>query len=201
MPPLTPRRSNRKGVEAIFSSPKEAGRTQAILGGSAILLGITLIIVSMMTVQFSHEWGRSAAGSYGSLALASLGLFVLTSGGGITLAHFSSSNVARSRPTLTDSSPTPPISLQPRETFDPASSRMSSYDLRLALATFLQGCILLLLYAGLVEEYQSNPTMQEWIRSSLASAQFLLNWGALLVSAFLVGILFAYSLFPREHAD
>ncbi|HEX4919807.1 MAG TPA: hypothetical protein VFV92_03610 [Candidatus Bathyarchaeia archaeon] len=195
---MTPGTSNRKGVEAIFSTPKEAGRTQAILGGLAIVLGITLTVVSVITVEFPDEWGRSAAGSYESLALASLGLFVLTCGGSITLAHFSR-DIARSRPTVTDDNPPSRLILQNGETSNPSSPKVLTYDLRLAV--FVQGCILLLLYAGLVVEYQSNPTMQEWIRSSLASARFLLNWGALLVSSFLVGILFAYSLLLSEHAD
>ena len=166
-----------------------------------MLLGISLIIVSVITVQFPRDWVRSAVGSFESLAMASLGLFVLTCGGGITLARISLPNVVSSRPGAADNNAPSPFTLHSGDSSESSSPLVSSFDPRFALGIFLQGCVLLLLYTGLVEEYESNLTMQEWVGSSLASGRFLLNWGALLVSSFLVGVLFVYSLLPGEPAD
>ena len=73
-------------------------------------------------------------------------------------------------------------------------------NLRLSLIAFFQGCLLLALFAGLVGEYESNLTMQEWVRSSFGFGQVLLTWQAVLASSFLMGLLVVYCLMRQDPA-
>lgn len=192
------RKTDQKGVEAIFSPSRNPRPARVIVGVIALFAGISLNAVSVILTQFSHVWGRSIADSYGSLGFASIGVFISICGAGMIVSGFQLSYLPSSRSTSGNSSSDSPHTTGVGDASSLSSASLASHDLRLVLIIFLQGIILLSLYTGLVEEYQSNSTMQAWVRSSLDNAQYLLNWGALLVTSFLLGILVVYSLVTRE---
>src|SRR5947207_526194 len=59
----------------------------------------------------------------------------------------------------------------------------------LALFAFIQSSVIAALYAGLVEEYQSNLSMQQLVRLAFPTAKYILNWETVLVLSTLLGLI------------
>jgi hypothetical protein len=142
----------------------------------------------------------SGALSFSYLVLASLGLLFLTSGTGICLVQLGGHSLAKRRDRIvqfdTDFSALHQNSEQPRN----SSFEDRRLNLRLSLVVFFQSCLLVVLFTGLVAEYGSNLTMQEWVNSSFSFGKILLTWQAVLSSSFMMGLLVGYSLIGRDLA-
>jgi len=74
-------------------------------------------------------------------------------------------------------------------------------NMRFALFAFIQSLVISALYAGLVEEYQSNLTMQQWVRLVFPTAKYILNGETVLVLSTLLGLITAQFLPGRLLAE
>ena len=60
---------------------------------------------------------------------------------------------------------------------------------KLGIVAFIQGLVLVALYAGFVQEYESNFTLQIWVRSNFPVGQSVLNWESVLILSVAMGLL------------
>ena len=60
---------------------------------------------------------------------------------------------------------------------------------QLGIAAFIQGLVLIALYAGFVQEYDSNVTLQLWVRSNFSVGQSVLNWESVMILSVSLGLL------------
>ncbi len=60
---------------------------------------------------------------------------------------------------------------------------------KLGSVAFIQSLLLVALYAGFVQEYESNLTLQIWVRSNFPVAETVLNWENVLILSVSLGLL------------
>src|SRR5437879_13850897 len=60
---------------------------------------------------------------------------------------------------------------------------------RIGAIAFVQSVALVALYSGFVQEFESNATMQGWIRSNFPVGQSLLSWEGVLILSVSLGLL------------
>ena len=190
--------SGQRGIEAIFSSPKRRRRDFLFIGASGIVTGLTLITLSKLGAQPAFSSMISGVLLSGSLILASLGLLFLTGGAGVCMVELVEHALAKRRAKLWQFGTELSVLDQIGEQTKKSSLEERRLNFRLSLVVFLQGCLLVTLFAGLVEEYGSNLTMQEWVNSSFSFGQVLLTWQAVLAISFLMGLLVVYCLLGRD---
>ncbi len=171
----------KKGVDALFSREEEKGRPGPFIGSLAILLGVALWTVNIAGVQSPNYFGPGGLDSYTLLVLAPLGLLFVVCGAGLSLS-------SRSIP-----------GLQPGEALTPdlegaakppSPTRQNSItSLRLGIAVFLESFLVVTLYAGVLDEYQSNLRMRDWVRRTLPTVEVLLSYEALIITSGIISIL------------
>jgi len=66
---------------------------------------------------------------------------------------------------------------------------MFGHGSKLGSVAFIQGLVLVALYAGFVQEYESNLTLQVWVRSNFPVGQLVLNWEGVLILSASLGLL------------
>lgn len=186
----------RKGLEAIFSSP-EAGRGREILTGTAgVLAGLVLSILALLLTNAPLALRLPTDVVYSGLAFGALGILLLICGGGtiaFALSQRESNLSNRIASPLEGHSEVDALGdtvgrREPRRIFGPGS--------RIGVVAFIQSLVLVVLYSGFVQEYESNSTMQIWVRSNLSVGQSVLNWEGVLILSVSLGILLLQFL-PR----
>ena len=189
------RRGNheRKGLEAIFTSQNNVRNSEVLAGAAGVVAGLSLFIVAAFQAedpQVLGAWGRSI---YSPLVFGSIGVLLLICGVGtiiFALVHHETSLENR-------------IASSADEHSDVDSSRSDGSvkgrrwifgpGFKLGSVAFIQGLVLVVLYAGFVQEYESNSTMQIWIRSNFPVGQSVLNWeGVLILSVSLALLLLQF---------
>jgi hypothetical protein len=180
----------KKGVDAIFSRDEEKGRPGLFVASLAILVGLALWTINIVGVQRPSYFGPSGLDSYSSLVLGPLGLLLVISGVGVSLALRTPPSLRSSQKTTGNADTS--VELQP-------SARPISFNsLRLGIVAFLETLFIITLYAGVLDEYQSNPSMQDWVRRTLPSTQILLSYPALIVFSGILALLFVQFLPGRR---
>jgi hypothetical protein len=171
----------RKGLEAIFASQTNVRNSEVLAGAAGVVAGLFLSIVAAFQAedpQVLGAWGRSI---YSPLAFGSIGVVLLICGVGtitFALVHHETNlenRIASSADEHSDvdSSRTDGSAKGRRWIFCPGS--------KMGSVAFIQGLVLVVLYAGFVQEYESNSTMQIWIRSNFPVGQSVLNWEGVLI--------------------
>jgi len=199
----------RKGVEAIFSPSQEEERDpRFLIGLTAIVAGGSLWVILILD-KYLKPFGTPIIGSYFSILLLPLGLILVTSGVGNCRAFSFTLPVnekqERNSPVQVSARGTLPngeISL--REAVEPGESRigiLSDPRTTFGLAAFVQSCVAIALYSGLADEYQSNISMQQWIRTVFPFGRYLLTWEAVLIASAVLGLLITQFLPGRPLAD
>jgi hypothetical protein len=136
--------------------------------------------------------GISEIGSYLSTFLASLGLLFVISGSGICLSYsifkpiYADNGIAH---TVGQSTNPTDRGIHGRGYGDRHVGIVSSNNVKFGLLAFTQSCLALALFSGLVDEYQSNKSMQQWVSSTFPYAQLVLSWEAVFVASALFGII------------
>ena len=69
--------------------------------------------------------------------------------------------------------------LKERQMFGPGS--------KLGIAALVQSLVLVALYAGFVQEYDSNFTLQLWVGSNFPVGQSVLNWESVMILSLALG--------------
>jgi len=172
------KRLGRKGVDAIFSSAREHRPASLLVGVLGIVTGVTLWITVLLDREYTRILGPSETDSYLTLFLTSIGLILALIGTGICGVP---------------SIPTAPTEEKALEGYaelaNPSRGALPTSDMRRTLFAFIQSSIIAALYTGLVEEYQSNLSMQQWVRLAFPTAKYILNWETVLVLSTLLGLI------------
>lgn len=190
----------RKGLEAIFTSQNGGRRGEILAGIAGVIAGLFLSILAIFRADAPQTLGPLANMVYAALTLGALAVFLLIGGGG-TIAFALSrreSNLSNSGSQLDGRSAVDPVGDsvghdETRGMFGPGSKTGS--------VAFIQSLVLVALYSGFVQEFQSNRTMQMWVRSNLPVGQYVLNWEAVLIFSAALGLLMLQFLPGRFFSD
>src|SRR5712692_539527 len=183
------RSRERKGLEAIFSSP-EPGRDREILAGAAgIIAGLFLSILAIFRPHTPQDLGPLANAVYSSLTFGALGVLLLICGGGTityAIAQRESNLSKRIVPTLAGHSD---VDAFEEHVGHSETQRMFGAGIKMGVVAFIQSLVLLVLYSSFVQEFESNLTMQIWVQSNFAVGQSVLNWEGVLILSFFLSFL------------
>ncbi len=183
----------RKGLEAIFTSVNHVRNSEVLTGVAGVMAGLFLSIVAAFQAKDSQVLGGWGQSIYSPLAFASIGVLLLICGVGTIMFALAHHETNLENPTVSsaderseaDSSRSAESPERRRWMFGPGS--------RLGNVAFIQSLVLVALYAGFVQEYESNLTMQTWIRSNFPVGQSVLNWeGVLILSVSLALLLLQF---------
>jgi hypothetical protein len=182
-------------VDAIFTPDKEQRDARFLVGLAGIVAGIVLWISVILDSRYPKLFGTSEISSYLSMVLSSLGLIFVISGSGICLSYsiFKPPYENQSMADSVDASTTR-TTLSDRESLLQDYGRrdvgiLSSNNVKFGLIAFIQSCLALALFSGLVDEYQSNNSMRQWVSSIFPYGQLVLSWEAVLVASALFGFI------------
>ena len=176
------RSRERKGLEAIFTSKESAINREVLAGAAGMLAGLLLAVLAILRTDEPQVLGTLANVVYSALTFGALGVVLLISGGG-TIA-FALAN-RQSRQSNRVASP-----LETKRRFGPGS--------RIGAVALIQSLILVGLYSGFLQEFESNTAMQVWLRSNFPLGQSVLNWESVLILSVSLGFLLLQFL-PRRY--
>jgi len=158
------------------------------VGVAGVVSGLFLSILAIARTNAPQALGLLANVVYSSLTFGSLGVLLLTFGGGAlvfavvrqqseALDRVSSSIDGHSGDALGDGA----VPQETQRVFGPGSG--------IGALAFVQSVVLLALYSGFVQEFGSNMTMRLWVRSNFPVALSVLNWEGVLILAVSLGLL------------
>jgi hypothetical protein len=188
------KRLGRKGVDAIFTPDRQQRDARFLVGLAGIVAGIAIWTIVIMDSIYPKLFGTSEIGPYLSMVLSSLGIMLAISGAGICISYSIFRPVyERSRmPDTLDPSRGRSVLSDRASSLEGYGGQpvgiLSSKNTRFGLMAFVQSCLVLALYSGLVDEYQSNVSMRQWVSSVFPYGQLVLSWEAVLVASALLGI-------------
>jgi len=189
----------RRGLEAIFSSQKP-GRDKEILAGSAgVITGLLLFILAIVRTFSPEVLGPFSDAVYPSLAFGAVGIILLICGGGaisFAVAQHESNHSQRVRSERDNSS----LILGSTDVHT-GTRGMFGESSRIGAVAFIQSLMLVVLYSGFVQEFESNTTMQIWLQSNFPVGQSVLNWEGVLVLAVFLGIVLLQFLPGRYFSE
>lgn len=187
----TRRSRERKGVEAIFSSQRAGGERNLLAGAASVVVGLVLTVFALFRTDAPRILGPLGSSLYSSLTFGALGALFLVCGGG-TLTFF----VACRKSRLPKDAVLRIDGPSEVDDFVDASGRtqrMFHSSPRIGALAFVQSLALVALYSGFVQEFESNKSMQIWVRSNFSVGQSVLNWeGVLLLSVSLAVLLLQF---------
>src|SRR5207247_10581521 len=137
-----------------------------------------LLFTLLLDREYARFLATSETYSYLTLSLTSIVLILVLIGAGICRVPWIST------------APNEEKALEGyKELANPARGSRPTSDMRRALLAFIQSTLIAALYTGLVEEYQSNLSMQQWVRLAFPTAKYILNWETVLVLSTLLGLI------------
>jgi hypothetical protein len=171
------------------------------------VVGIVLWITVILDSRYPKLFGTSEISSYLTMLLSSLGLIFVISGSGICMSYsiFKPIYEKQGIADAVDGSTTR-TALSDRESrLQDYGKRdagiLSSNNVKFGLIAFIQSCLALALFSGLVDEYQSNNSMQQWVSSVFPYGQLVLSWEAVLVASALFGMIVVQFIPGKELAE
>ncbi len=187
------------GVEAIFTTEKNwRGKSAAALGTFGLATGA--VLWSWLIIEGST-----------SFALLSISMLSVISGVGLCMYSFAVKRTRQETERLRSALYELEVLTEPRvdsteiapEPYPNGLSKIGNGLPRARSKTFglviAETIILVVFYGGLVQEYASNVNMQQWVRSSIWPATYILNYNALfLVIGGLLGTT-TFQLFTRKN--
>ncbi len=151
----------------------------------------------MLRSTYPKLLGTSEIASYLSMALSAIGLILVIDGAAICAANWRSrvsygdydiGGYAEPSGGSSDSSRQSIMPSVPKRVSARQAGILSTPNVKNGLVTFVQGCVLVVLYSGLADEYESNASMQRWVRSVFPAGRYFLNWEAILVVSIVVAL-------------
>jgi hypothetical protein len=183
------RSRERRGLEAIFSSQKTGRKREVLIGAAGILAGLILSILAILRTNDPQALVRSSNVVYSSLTFGALGVLLLICGTGTltyTLVHRESEISNKGHPPTDGPSGVDDLGDAVSKS---QTQKMFGQGSRIGGVAFIQSLILVALYSGFVQEFESNSTMQIWVRSNFPIGQSLLNWEGVIVLSVVLGLL------------
>jgi hypothetical protein len=178
-----------KGLEAIFTSESHVRNSEVLIGAAGVAAGLFLSTFAVFQTEVHQALGARGQAIYSPLAFGSIGLLLLICGAGTVMFALANreTKLENSMESSTDErsevdSPQGAEGLRTRrKMFGPGS--------KLGSVAFIEGLMLDSLYAGFLQEYESNLTLQIWVRSNLPVGQLVLNWEGVLILSASLGLL------------
>ena len=179
----------RKGLEAIFTSQKHVRNSEVLTGAVGVVAGLFLSTFAASRAEPPQALGAWGQAIYAPLAFGSIGVLLLICGVGTVM--FALAN--------REAKPENPMASSTDEHSEVDSSRgakapnvrrwMFGPGYKLGSVAFIQSLLLVALYSGFVQEYESNLTLQIWVRSNFPVGQSVLNWESVLILSVSLGLL------------
>ena len=192
------RRRERKGLEAIFTSQKEGMKIEILTGAAGIMAGLFLSVVALFRADAPQALGPWGDTIYSALTFGSLGALLVICGGGTIM--FATAD-RETKLQTTSASPTTDIDPLGVKKDHEGTGRMFGPGSRIGAIAFVQSVALVALYSGFVQEFESNATMQSWIRSNFPVGQSLLSWEGVLILSVSLGLLLVQFLPGRALSE
>jgi hypothetical protein len=187
-----------KGVEAIFTSQNERRKSEALAGAAGIVAGLVFLILAGFRAEDPQALGAWGQAIYSPLAFGSIGLLLLMCGGGTMIFAFTYHETKLGNTIDSPISETSEVAFSRDAEAPDGTRRVEGLGSRIGAVAFVQSLVLVVLYAGFVQEYESNLTMQSWVRSNLPVGQSVLNWEAVLIFSVALGLLLLQFL-PKRY--
>jgi hypothetical protein len=179
----------RRGVEAIFTSQSERRKSEFLAGAVTIVAGLVFAVLAALRAEDPHALGVWGQAIYSPLAFGSIGLLLLMCGGGTMIFAFTYHDTKLGNTIVSPISETSEVAFSRDVEATDGTRRMVGLGSRIGALAFVQSLVLVVLYAGFVQEYESNLTMQTWVRSNLSVGQSVLNWEAVFIFSVALGLL------------
>ena len=180
-------RPGRRGLEAIFTPQNEERNTDALLGAAGIIGGLVLSTLAVFQVEYPQALAADGQAIYSPLIIGSIGLLLLTCGGGTVIFALTYHGTGQKNAFASQSTGTSEANFS-GDASAPGGVRSRGFGSRIGVVAFIQSLVLVALYSGLVQEYESNTTMQSWVRSSFPVGQSVFSWEAVLVFSVALGM-------------
>lgn len=179
---------NRKGLDAIFTSKTHVRNGEVLTGAIGIVTGLFLSTFAAFPSEVRRALGPWGEAIYSSLSFGSIGLLLLICGTGTIMF------AVRNHDTNLDNSMRPSPGertwLDFRQSVEGRKERqMFGPGSKLGIVALVQGLVLVALYAGFVQEYDSNLTLQLWVGSNFPVGQSVLNWESVMILSVSLGLL------------
>jgi hypothetical protein len=194
-----PRSRQPRGLDAIFSAQKPGREKEILTGSTGIITGVLLFILAIFRTYSPEVLGPFSDAVYSSLAFGAVGIILLICGGGtitFAIAHRKSNHSQPLRSERDNSS-----SILGGIEVHTETRGMFGASSRIGALAFVQSLVLVVLYSGFVQEFESNTTMQIWLQSNLPVGQSVLNWESVLILAIFLGLLLLLFLPGRYFSD
>lgn len=179
----------RKGLEAIFTSQSHLRNREVLTGAIGIVTGLFLSTFAAFPAEARQALGGWGQAIYSPLSFGSMGVMLFICGAGTIIF------VITNRDTILESSRTASADersgLDSRQSVDGPKGRRKMFGpgSKLGIVALIQGLVLVALYAGFVQEYDSNVTLQLWVRSNFPVGQSVLNWESVMILSVSLGLL------------
>lgn len=182
-------RHERKGLEAIFTSQNPVRNSDTLTGAVGIVAGLLLSTLAAFRAEAHRALGALGQAIYSPLTFGSIGVLLLICGAGMVMFALTNRET-RLENSMTSSTDEHSELHSPRGA-DDLKGRRSVFGpgSKLGIVAFVQGLVLVALYAGFVQEYESNFTLQIWVRSIFAVGQSVLNWESVMILSVVQGLL------------
>lgn len=193
------RRRERKGLEAIFSSQKPGKEKELFAGGAGIIAGLLLSILAIFRTGFSQVLGPFGDTVFSGLAFGAVGVLLLICGGGTVIFATARRESDKSNPVRSGHDNNSHV----LEVFAAGTGTHGMFDSssRTGVVAFVQSLLLLVLYSGFVQEFESNLTMQIWLQSNFPIGHSVLNWESVLILSVALGIVLLQFLPGRYFSE
>lgn len=193
------RSRERKGLEAIFSSQKPGRAKELFTGGAGIIAGLLLSTLAIFRTDFPQALGSFGDTVFSSLAFGAVGVLLLICGGGTIMFAAAKRESNQSNPNRSGRDNNSDI--LEGGAARTGSGWMFGPSSRIGAVAFVESLLLLLLYSGFVQEFESNLTMQIWLQSNFPVGQSVLNWETVLILSVALGVVLLQFLPGRYFSE
>lgn len=179
---------DRKGLEAIFTSQTHVRNEEVLTGVIGIVAGLFLSILAAFPAEARQALGAWGQVIYSPLSFESIGVLLLICGTGTIMFVFTNRDTKLDNSMASSNDEHSGLDsrqgvegLKERQMFGPGS--------KLGIVALIQGLVLVALYGGFAQEYDSNFTLQLWVRSNFPVGQSILNWESVMILSVCLGLL------------
>jgi len=178
----------RRGREAIFTSQNYVRNSEVLIGAAAVVAGLFLSVLAALRVEAPHSLGAWGQAIYSPLAFGSIGVLLLVCGVGTVMFALANREARIENPMASSTDEHSEVDSS-RGAKAPNGRRwMFGPGYKLGSVAFIQSLVLVVLYSGFVQEYESNLTLQIWVRSNFPVGQSVLNWEGVLILSVSLGL-------------
>lgn len=179
----------RKGLEAFFTSQNDVRKSEVLTGAVGVVVGLFLSIFAAFQAEDPNVLGTWGQSIYSPLGFGSIGVLLLISGVGTVMFALANHERRLGNPLSSSIDEQSEAELSGGAKGPEGRRWMFGPGYKLGSVAFIQSLALVALYAGFVQEYKSNLTLQIWVRSNFPVGQSVLNWEGVLILSVFLGVL------------